>query len=96
MTDPSGNGLKVSAIYVPFEFNALSYATSDLDPGEKKAGRRYNQLEEGDFVELHIDHKMMGVGGDNSWGAKPHDPYRFYPDRDYSYRFKLSPVLSGN
>ncbi|MBT8302050.1 MAG: hypothetical protein KJO63_12000, partial [Maribacter sp.] len=41
---------------------------------------------------LHIDHKMMGVGGDNSWGAKPHEQYRYYPDKDYSYRFKLSPV----
>ncbi len=96
LTDPSGNGLKVAALYEPIEFNALPYATADLDPGEKKAGRRYDQLKEGDFVELHIDHKMMGVGGDNSWGAKPHDQYRYYPDKPYSYRFKLSPVLSKN
>ena len=96
LTNPSGMGLKVAALYTPFEFNALPYATADLDPGEKKAGRRYNQLVEKDFVELHIDHRMMGVGGDNSWGAKPHEPYLYYPDRNYSYRFKLSPVLSGN
>lgn len=94
LTNPSGLGIKVSAIYTPFEFNALHYATSDLDPGEMKTGRRYNQLKEGDFVELHIDHKMMGVGGDNSWGAKPHEQYRYYPDKNYNYRFKLSPVRS--
>ena len=92
LTDPSGMGLKVSAIYDPIEFKSLHYTTSDLDPGGTKAGRRYNQLKEGDFVELHIDHKMMGVGGDNSWGAKPHEQYRYYPDKDYGYRFKLSPV----
>lgn len=95
LTAPSGIGLQLSAIYAPFEFNVLPYATTDLDPGEKKAGRCYNELKEGDFVELHIDHKMMGVGGDNSWGAKPHEQYRYYPDKDYSYRFKLSPILSG-
>ena len=53
-------------------------------------------VKEGDFVELHIDHKMMGVGGDNSWGAKPHIQYRYYPDKAYGYRFRLSPIQSGN
>ena len=88
----SGLGLKISAIDQFIEFNALHFSTSDLDPGEKKTGRTYNQLTEGDFVELHIDHLMMGVGGDNSWGAKPHDPYMIYPDKAYSYSFKLSPM----
>jgi beta-galactosidase len=85
-------GLKIAAIEAPFEFNALHYATADLDPGDKKTGRRYNELEEGDFVELHIDHRMMGVGGDNSWGAKPHEPYLYYPNKTYRYRFRMNPV----
>jgi len=32
----------------------------------------------------------MGVGGDNSWGARPHDEYTIFP-REYSYRFRLRP-----
>ncbi|MCX2718028.1 glycoside hydrolase family 2 TIM barrel-domain containing protein [Lentiprolixibacter aurantiacus] len=96
LTGESGLGLKVTAIKAPFEFNALHFTTADLDPGEKKTGRRYNELVEGDFVELHIDHKMMGVGGDNSWGARPHEQYRYYPDREYRYRFNISPVRPLN
>ena len=92
LTEESGIGLKVDAIEAPFEFNALHYTTSDLDPGEKKTGRRYNELKEGDFVELHIDHRMMGVGGDNSWGAKPHEKYMYYPDKEYGYRFRIQPI----
>jgi len=92
LTEESGIGLKVDAIEAPFEFNALHYATKDLDPGEKKAGRSYHKLKEGDFIELHIDHKMMGVGGDNSWGAKPHEKYRYYADKEYSYRFRIKPI----
>ncbi len=95
LTEESGIGLKVDAIEAPFEFNALHYATSDLDPGKKKTGRRYNELKEGDFVELHIDHRMMGVGGDNSWGAKPHEKYMYYPDKAYGYRFRISPLRSA-
>ena len=33
----------------------------------------------------------MGVGGDNSWGAQPLEPY-LLPVREYSYSFRLSPV----
>jgi beta-galactosidase len=30
----------------------------------------------------------MGLGGDNSWGALPHDPYRLFP-KTYSYAYRL-------
>jgi len=93
LTNQSGLGLKVTAIKELLEFNALHYATSDLDPGGGKKGRTYNFLKEKDFVELHIDYKMMGVGGDNSWGAKPHAQYLFKADKKYTYSFKLSPLL---
>jgi beta-galactosidase len=32
----------------------------------------------------------MGVGGDDSWGALPHEEYRL-PAKPYSYRFRLRP-----
>ena len=34
----------------------------------------------------------MGVGGDNSWGARPHPEYTLEPE-PYSYRFRLRPFL---
>ena len=92
LTNQSGLGLKVVAHNTPIEFNALNYATEDLDEGEQKTLRTPADLNEGDFVELHIDHKMMGVGGDNSWGAMPHAPYRFYANKTYNYSFSLIPL----
>ncbi|MDO5980200.1 glycoside hydrolase family 2 TIM barrel-domain containing protein [Flavivirga spongiicola] len=37
---------------------------------------------------LNIDYKQMGVGGDNSWGAKAHEKYMLN-DKTYSYSFRL-------
>ena len=28
-----------------------------------------------DMVTLNIDHRMMGVGGDNTWGAQVHPEF---------------------
>ncbi|MEN8124185.1 MAG: glycoside hydrolase family 2 TIM barrel-domain containing protein [Bacteroidota bacterium] len=91
LTNQSGLGLKIEANSDLLEFNALHYNTSDFDPGTKKLLRTTSNINEGDFVELHIDHKMMGVGGDNSWGAKPHDSYLYYPDKIYNFSFTIIP-----
>lgn len=72
LTNQSGLGLKIESDGDLLEFNALHYSTSDFNPGERKLLRTIADINEGDFVELHIDHKMMGVGGDDIWGAKPH------------------------
>ena len=44
-----------------------------------------------DVVEICIDLKQRGVGGDNSWGFPVHDEYRLL-DKEYSYRFIIQPV----
>lgn len=41
---------------------------------------------------LRLNHKQMGVGGDNSWGAHTHDQYKLFADRDYSYTYRLRPL----
>nr|WP_161636257.1 glycoside hydrolase family 2 TIM barrel-domain containing protein [Saccharicrinis fermentans] len=87
----SGMGLKMIAVDQTIEFNALPMAKEELDPGMSKKLRTPLDVKEADFVELHIDHKMMGVGGDNSWGAKPHESYLFYADKNYSYSFIICP-----
>ncbi|WP_321996562.1 glycoside hydrolase family 2 TIM barrel-domain containing protein [Draconibacterium orientale] len=93
LRDHSGMGLKITAVNKPVEFNALHIPTSELDPGEEKKARTPLDVIEGDFVELHIDHKMMGVGGDNSWGAKPHKQYMYFADKEYKYTFIIAPVI---
>jgi len=51
---------------------------------------------EQDLVQLNIDQINRGVGGNNSWGAKPEEPYLDYAKTDLSYSFTLMPVTKAN
>ncbi len=44
-------------------------------------------------VTINLDYRQMGVGGDNSWGAKTHPEYML-PSQPYSYRFRLA-LIAG-
>jgi len=89
----TGLGAKITAKDKMLEFNALHYPVSSFDPGEKKLMITPLDIGESDFVEIHIDHKMMGVGGDNSWGAKPHKKYLYYADKEYKFSFSIIPEI---
>lgn len=93
LTNQSGLGFKIVANDKPIEFNTLHHSTEDFDEGKQKTFRTPIDVKKRDFVEVHIDTKMMGVGGDDSWGSKPHKPYMFYTDQAYTYSFTLSPKL---
>ncbi len=54
-----------------------------------------NDITPRDFVELNLDYKMMGVGGDDSWGAQPYKQYQLPASNDYSWGFTLVPIKSG-
>jgi beta-galactosidase len=45
-------------------------------------------------VSLNLDYRQMGVGGDNSWGARTHPEYTL-PDQPYRYQFRLTPLAAG-
>ena len=69
------------------------------NPGEKvgtrkriiKKQRKPIDVPKRDFISLNIDLKQMGVGGDNSWGARTLPKYTISPG-NYSYSFTISPV----
>ncbi|MCA9240662.1 MAG: DUF4981 domain-containing protein, partial [Planctomycetales bacterium] len=46
-----------------FEFSLRPYSTRDLS-----RARHPYELPERDFYELNLNHRQMGVGGDDSWG----------------------------
>ena len=76
------------------EFNILNNPIEDFDAGlDKKINLRHTiDIVPKDLVELHIDYRMMGVGGDDSWGATPHEKYTLYPSEKYfEYGFTLIP-----
>ncbi len=70
-----------------FEFSALHHSVEDLE----KAKHPY-ELPVRKEIFLHINHAQMGVGGDNSWGAKTHPDFTLYANRVYTYTFKFRPV----
>ena len=55
-----------------------------------KMQRKPVDVPERDFISLNIDLKQMGVGGDNSWGARTLPKYTIDPG-SYSYSFTLIP-----
>jgi beta-galactosidase len=93
LTDDAGFGLKVTGKPV-ISTSAHNYGMEDIDDGAKKDQRHINDIVPRDFIEWNIDFKQMGVGGDNSWGAKPLDKYLLYPG-EYAYEFTIWPV-AGN
>jgi beta-galactosidase len=72
-------------------FSALPYTYDDMK-GFKQAGSHPGDLDKENFVDLNIDYKQMGVGGDDSWGARTHDEYTL-PARPYAYTFRMIPFF---
>jgi len=59
--------------------------------GVKPVNRHTTDVVARDLTSVNIDHKQMGVGGDNSWGAPIHEEYRL-TEQSYSYTFTMIPV----
>jgi len=90
LTGSDGAGLKVTAVGEPLSFSAWPYTMADLE----SATHDY-QVPRRDEVTVHIDHKVHGVGGDNSWGARTHPEYTLPGGKPYAYAFTLEPVGAG-
>ncbi|KAJ1413522.1 Immunoglobulin-like fold [Sesbania bispinosa] len=70
----------------PMQMSASYYSTSELDRATHN-----EELIEGDSIEIHLDHKHMGLGGDDSWSPCVHDQY-LLPAVPYSFSVRLCPV----
>jgi beta-galactosidase len=87
LTNNNGAGLMVQGAQ-PVCFSAINAMAEDLDPGLKKKQQHPADIKPRSTVYLNIDLKQRGVGGDNSWGALPHDAYRLL-EKKYSYSYTL-------
>ena len=85
------------------EFNASNHTLESLDSGETRDDGRQRpenprQRHNCDpkpeaLVDLFVDCRMMGLGGDDSWGAKPHKVYQIDPAiRKITYGFTFVPL----
>ncbi len=94
LTNEEGVGLLAVSDSV-MSFSALLYADEDLDEGDSYTYRHTFDLEPRDYVTLDLDYAQMGLGGDTSWGARPHPQYRL-PPRRYEYSVRLLPFGPGD
>ncbi len=72
---PPSNPLSVSAW--PYTQEDLIHAAHDFE-----LPRRQN-------ITVNLDHRQMGVGGDNSWGHEVHQEYRIRPGKTYTWSFSM-------
>ena len=89
------NEIGLMAVGLPqFDGSVHKYPYEDLDyyPGSQKHGKL--DLSSKNQTDWLIDYKQMGVGGDNSWGAKPMKKYTLYPGI-YEHSFILQPFKVG-
>ncbi|KAJ0977510.1 hypothetical protein J5N97_012984 [Dioscorea zingiberensis] len=69
------------------EMSSSYYGTSELDKATHN-----KDLVKGDDIEVHLDHKHMGLGGDDSWSPSVHDQY-LVPPVPYSFCIRFCPIL---
>ncbi|MEL6329759.1 MAG: glycoside hydrolase family 2 TIM barrel-domain containing protein [Planctomycetota bacterium] len=94
LTGRSGAGLLVLAdpagCTVPEQ--AIGFAAVPFDAGEADVAKYWHEVDNSRTF-LHIDTAQTGVGGDNSWGARPKPQYTLRPDA-YTLAFVIKPVAS--
>ncbi|MBT8307798.1 MAG: DUF4981 domain-containing protein, partial [Maribacter sp.] len=89
-TNEAGAGIEIFTPEV-FDFSAHHQYNSDFDPGETKQQRHTTDIIKRDLVNINIDYKQMGVGGDNSWGYMALDKYQIQP-KDMSFSYVIRPL----
>ena len=70
LSDTLGKAITVTALNTPFGFNAWPYPQSALE-----GVKHQYEIKKADKITVNIDAAQMGVGGDDSWGARPLEKY---------------------
>jgi beta-galactosidase len=83
LLNEQGIGLELSGSPV-LELNALPYT-----PLELEAHDHGYKLPTSGHVALRVNYKQMGVGGDDSWGARAHPEFTLFANRGYTFEFRM-------
>ncbi len=89
LTNEDGHGLLIAGMPL-LSMSALRYSIDDLDFCESQ-NKHTVDLEERDFIDINVDLRQRGVGGNDSWWAKPLPEYRI-PAGRYEYSFRIIPL----
>jgi beta-galactosidase len=84
----NARGLGLMAAGAPLiNASAWPYSMADLE-----RARHIHELPARETITINIDFEQTGVGGDNSWGARPHRQYTLNANQAYQWKVRLSPV----
>ena len=101
-------GLGMSALHMLNEdfdtTEGLDYeGNSEVEPEfridgipEVNGSKHINDIKERNLVQLNIDLGQRGLGGDNSWGARPQTEYTLSGQQPHEYSFFMVPVENGS
>lgn len=92
LSDESGH-LLIFRAFPLMSFSALPFSQEQLDSGEQRTGY-FHHLQRNGNTYLNVDLRQMGVGGDNSWGAMPHEQY-LLKDSSYSFTYIILNHIKG-
>ena len=104
LTNRKGYGLQFTGmplLSVSAHHNIMEdFESPDRTDGRQAAGvtavrRHTTDVKPRDLTSVNIDYKQMGVGGDNSWGARTHPEYRL-TERTYAYAFRITLLTPGH
>ena len=70
--------------------------TNNIDYKISNLRKHTIDINEKNLVQLNVDLGQRGVGGDDSWHAKPQEKYMYRGNQEYSYSFYMIPFENGN
>ncbi len=86
VTNADGYGFRASGCPV-LEFSAWPYTQEAL-----QAAYHPHEIRRTAETTVNLDYRQMGVGGDDSWGARTHPEYTLLPNKTYSHKIRLAPL----
>jgi beta-galactosidase len=91
LLDTKGYGIRIAGDE-PLCVSAWNFPQKDIEYVPSKVQHRHGgSIIKKPLVWLNIDHRVMGVGGDNTWGAQVHPQYTITP-KEWTYSFTIEPV----
>ncbi len=86
ISNDNGQGLFIKGL-PELEINAIPYTIEELENCS-----HYHKLPPSSKTILSLNYRQMGVGGDDSWGARTHPEYLISPTGLYQYSFTINPL----
>ncbi len=93
VSNADGQGLEIRGAQ-PLSISAKHYFDSDLDNGDERNQRHAADVSPRPQTQLDIDLRQNGVGGLDSWGARPLQQYQM-AFGNYEFSFLIKPIPQG-